>query len=222
MIPPEIIALISSHALLSFHAYPRNSPTLLDIPSPFTITRYPDLCDVRPQNRQISAKPVLLAKQAIDDHFCARPNIADALQAAITTGIDPICLDHPVNDQKQNPEIGVPFGNRVFIPKTSLSLSVSMNIPTSASFHTSSITSFSDMPKRSAKFHNLLSPTLKHIPPPSAMDLGHNPLSISTWVSESGPRYILPSGTSFFHLVLERKVYCIYISSSSMSFIFFP
>lgn len=189
MIPPEIIALISSHALLSYSAYPRNSPTLLDIPSPFTITRYPDLCDIRPQNRQTSAKPVLLAKQAIDDHFCARPNIADALQAAITTGIDPMCLDHPVNDQKHNPEMGVPFENRVFIPKTSLSLSVSMNIPTSTTFHTSSITPFSDMPKRSTKLHNLLSPlnsTRKHVPPPPARDPGHNALSFSTWVSESG------------------------------------
>ena len=183
MIPPEIIALISSHALLSFSAYPRNSPTLLDIPSPFTLTRYPD---IRPQNRHLAAKPVLLAKQAINDHFCARPNIADALQAAITTGIDPI-LDNTVNDQNHNPEIGVPFGNRIFIPKTSLSLSVSMNIPTSATFHTSSITPFSDMPQ--TKLHNLLSPlngTLKHIPPPSTRDPGHNALSFSTWVAESG------------------------------------
>ena len=185
MIPPEIIALISSHALLSFSAYPRNSPTLLDIPSPFNLTRYPD---IRPQNRQISTKPVSLAKQSIDDHFCARPNIANALQAAITTGIDPI-LDHPVNDH--NPEIGVPFGNRVFIPKTSLSLSVSMNIPTSTTFHASSessITPLPDMPKRSTKLHNLLSPlndALKHIPPPSPRNPG-NALSFSTWVSESG------------------------------------
>lgn len=178
MIPPEIIALISSHALLSISAYPKNSPTLLDIPSPFTLTRYADLCDVRPQNGQISAKPVLLAKQPIDDHFCARPNIADALQAAITTGID-----HPVNDrwQKHNSEIGVPFGHRVFIPKTSLSLSVSMNIPTS-------VTPFSDMPR--TKLHNLLSPlnrSPKLIPPPSASrDPRHNAQSFSTWVSESG------------------------------------
>ena len=188
MIPPEIIALISSHALLSISTYPKYSPTLLDIPSPFTLTRYPDLCDVRPRNGQISGKPVLLAKQPIDDHFCARPNIADALQAAITTGIDPI-FDHPVNDcwQRHNPEIGVPFGHRVFIPKTSLSLSVSMNIPTSAAFHTSSVTPFSDMPK--TKLHTLLSPlnrSAKLIPPPSARDPGHNALSFSTWVSESG------------------------------------
>ena len=196
MIPPEIIALISSHALLSFSAYPKNSPTLLDIPSPFTLTRYPDLCDVRPQNGQISAKPMLLAKQPIDDPFCARPNIADALQAAITTGIDPI-LDHPVNDQKHNPE-RVPFGNRVFIPKTSLSLSVSMNIPTSATFHTSPITPFSDTPQ--TKLHNLLSPlngTLKHIPPPSVKDPGQSALSFSTWVSESSHRTSSPySATS--------------------------
>lgn len=201
MIPPEIIALISSHALLSFSAYPKNSPTLLDIPSPFTLTRYPDLCDVRPQNGQISAKPMLLAKQPIDDPFCARPNIADALQAAITTGIDPT-----VNDrwQKHNPEIGVPFGNRVFIPKTSLSLSVSMNIPTSAAFHTSSVTSFSDMPKN--KLHNLLSPlncTPKLIPPPSARDPGHNALSFSTWVSESGHCASSPySATSSHHFAI--------------------
>lgn len=206
MIPPEIIALISSHALLSFSAYPRNSPTLLEIPSPFTITRYPDLCDIRPQNRQISAKPMLLAKPAIDDHFCARPNIADALQAAITTGIDPMRLDHSVNDQKHNPEIGVPFENRVFIPKTSLSLSVSMNIPTSATFHTPSITPFPDMPKRSTKLHNLLSPlngTLKHIPPPSARDPGHNALSFSSWVSESGHCASSPySATSSPHFAI--------------------
>ena len=194
MIPPEIIALISSHALLSFSAHPRVFPTLLDIPSPFTLTRYPDLCDIRPQNRQTSTKPVLLAKRAIDDHFCARPNIADAFQAAITSGIDPI-VDHPVNDhwQKHNPEIGVPFENRVFIPKTSLSLSVSMNIPTSAAFHTSSVTPFPDMPK--AKLHNLLPPlngALKHIPPPSTRDPGHNSLSFSTWVSESGHRASSP------------------------------
>jgi hypothetical protein len=192
MIPPEIIALISSHALLSFSACPRNSPTLLDIPSPFTLTRYPE---IRPQNRQ--------AKQAIDDHFCARPNVADALQAAITTGIDPI-LDNPVNDQKHNPEIGVPFGNRIFIPKTSLSLSVSMNIPTSATFHTSSLTPFSDMPK--TKLHNLLSPlngTLKHIPPPSDRDPGHNALSFSTWVAESGHRASSPySATSPPHFAI--------------------
>ena len=203
MIPPEIIALISSHALLSVSAYPRNSPTLLDIPSPFTLTRYPDLCDIKPQNRQISAKPVLLAKQAIDDHFCAQPNIADALQAAITTGIDPI-LDHPVSNQKHNPEIGVPFANRVYVPKTSLSLSVSMNIPTSATFRTSSITPFSDMPK--TRLHNLLSPlngTLKHIAPPSARDPGHNPLSFSTWLSESGHRASSPySATSPPHFAI--------------------
>lgn len=206
MIPPEIIALISSHALLSFSTYPRNSPTLLDIPSPFNLTRYPD---IRPQNRQVSAKPVSLAKQTIDNHFCARPNIADALQAAITTGIDPI-LDHPVKDQNHNPEIGVPFGNRVFIPKTSLSLSVSMNIPTSATFHASSessITPFPDMPKRSTKLHNLLSPlngALKHIPPPSARDPGHNnALSFSTWVSESGHRASSPySATSPPHFAI--------------------
>ena len=197
MIPPEIIALISSHALLSFSAYPRNSPTLLDIPSPLSLTCYPD---IRPPNRQISAKPVLLAKQAIDGHFCARPNISDALQAAITTGIDPIL----VNDQKHNPENGVPFGNRVFIPKTSLSLSVSMNIPTSATFRTSSVTPFSDMPK--TKLHNLLSPlngTLKHIPPPSSRDRGHNALSFSTWVSESGHRASSPYlATSLPHFAI--------------------
>ena len=183
MIPPEIIALISSHAFLSFSAYPRNSPTFLEIPSPFTITRYSDLCDTRPQNRQISAKP-----QAIDSHFCTRPNIADALQAAITSGIEPMCLDYPINDQKHNPENGVLLEHHVFIPKTSLSLSVSMNIPTSATFHTPSMTSFSDIPKRSTKFHNLLSPldgTLKRIPPPLVRDSGRHALSSSTWVCES-------------------------------------
>jgi hypothetical protein len=160
----------------------------LDIPSPFNLTRYPD---IRPQNRQITARPVSLAKQAIDDHFCARPNIADALQAAITTGIDPI-LDNPVND---HPEIGVPFGNRVFIPKTSLSLSVSMNIPT---------TPFSDVPQ--TKLHNLLSPlngTLKHIPSPSTRDSGHNALSFSTWVAESGHCASSPySATSSPHFAI--------------------
>ena len=205
MIPPEIIALISSHALLSFSVYPRNSPTLLDIPSPFILTRYLDLCDVRPQNGPISQKPVLSAKQPIDDPFCARPNIADALQAAITTGIDPI-LDHPVNEhwQKHNPETGIPFGNRGFIPKTSLSLSVSMNIPASAAFHTSSLTPFSDMPK--TKLHNLLSPancTPKLIPPPSTRDRGHNALSFSTWVSESGHYASSPySATSSPHFAI--------------------
>jgi hypothetical protein len=204
MVPPEIIAFISSHALLSFSAYPRNSPTLLDIPSSFTLTRYPDLCDIRPQTGQISAKPVLSAKQPIGDHFCARPNIADALQAAITTGIDPI-LDHSVNDhwQKCNSEIEVPFGNRVFIPKTSLSLSVSMNIPTSAAFHTSSVTPFSDMPK--TRLHNLLSPlkcTPKLIPPPSVRDPGHNALSFSTWVSESGHRASSPYSATSPHFAI--------------------
>ena len=206
MIPPEIVALISSHALLSFSACHRNSPTLLDIPSPFTLTRCSDLCDVRPQNGQISAKPVLLAKQPIDDPFCTRPNIADALQAAITTGIDPI-LEHPVNDRwhKHNSEIGVPFGSRVFIPKTSLSLSVSMNIPTSAAYHTSSVNPFSDIPK--TKLHNLLSPlnrAPKLIPPPSARDSGQNALSFSTWVSsESGHCASSPPHFSIGNLFLS-------------------
>ncbi|KAF8813626.1 phosphatases II [Phlegmacium glaucopus] len=194
IVPPEIIALISSHALLSFSAYPRNYPTLLEIPSPFTINRYPDLCDTRLQNKHISlpaAKPGLLAKQAIDSHFCTRPNIADALQAAITSGIE------PANDQtlQYNSESGVPPENRVlttFIPETSLSLSVSMNIPTSTTLHAPYLSPFSDISTRSTKFHNLLSPlngTLKHIPSPSARnswDPGHNTLSFSTWVSESG------------------------------------
>ena len=191
MIPPEIIALISSHALLSF-SYSRNSPTFLEIPSPFTINRYPDLCDTRLQTRHIcspTAKPRLLAKQVIDSHLSARPNIVDALQAAITSGIEPLCLDGPADQRlRHNPENGLPLGNRVlttFIPEASLSLSVSMNIPTFAT----SIAPFSDMSKRSTKLHDLLSPpnsTLKHIPSPSARDLGHNPLSFSAWVSGSG------------------------------------
>lgn len=178
MIPPEIIALISSHALLSFSSYPRNSPTLLEIPSPFTISRYPDLCDTRLQNRHI--KPVLSAKQATDSHFWAGPNIADALQAAMSSGIEPVSLDRPAN-----PETEIPLENHVlttFIPETTLSLSVSMNIPLP------SVTPFSDMSKRSTKFHNLLSPlngTLKHTPP-YARNPGHNALSFSAWVSESG------------------------------------
>ena len=195
MIPPEIIALISSHALMSFSAYARKIPTLLEIPSSFIITRYPDLCDIRPPNRQASAKPVLLAKQAIE----GRQNIADALQAAMTSGIEPMSLDHHVNNQEHNPENGVPLGNRILIPKTSLSLSVSMNIPTSATFHTSSITSFSDIPKPSSKLHDLLSPlngALKHIRPPSARD-PHSTLSFSTWVSESVHCASSPHPTSF-------------------------
>lgn len=197
MIPPEIIALISSHALLSFSVNPRNSPTLLEIPSSFTINRYPDLCDARLQNRHIRlpiAKPVLLAKQSIDSHFCARPNISDALQAAITSGM---CLDRP--KLRHHPENGVPLTSRVLttlIPETSLSLSV-MNIPTSATSHTPSITPFSDISKRSTKLHNLLSPlnsTIKRHtrPPPSARDPGYNALSFSTWVSESGHCGSLP------------------------------
>jgi len=196
MIPPEIIALISSHALLSSSSssYPGNSPTLLEIPSPFTINRYPDICDTRLQNKHNSlpaAKPLLLPRQAIDSHFCARSNIADALQAAISSGIE------PSSDRKlrHNSEYGVSLGDRVlasFIPETRLSLSVSMNIPASATLNTPSITPFSDISTRSAKFHNLLSPlngTLRHIPSPPARDSwdpGHNPLSFSTWVSESG------------------------------------
>jgi hypothetical protein len=232
MIPPEIIALISSHALLSFSAYPRNFPTLLDIPSPFVITRYPDLCDIRPQNRQISAKPVLLATQAIEGHFSARPNITDALQAAITSGIEPMCLDCPVNDH--NLENGVPLGNRVFIPKTSLSLSVSMNIPTSATFHTPSIISFSDTPKRSTKLHNLspLNGTLKPIPPPSTRGPKHDALSFSAWVSELGhcasSPYPVTSplhftiGNLFLSSCPGKKGIYYYMSPFSASFILCP
>ena len=197
MIPPEIISLISSHALLSFSSCPRKSPTLLEIPSPFTINRYPDLCDTQLQSKHIClppAKPVLLEKQALGNHFCSPPNIADAFQAAITSTIESVCIDCPANDQKPqySSENWVPLGNRVLTTETSLSLSVSMNIPTSVTLHTPPITTFSDMSKRSPGFHNLLSPlddTLKHITPPStrnSWDPGHNALSFSTWVSESG------------------------------------
>ena len=117
MIPPELIALISSHALF---ASPAHSPVLLEIPPNFTLSRLSILRDARIQQYQQSIS-IPMHPQPQQHVFRTRSNITDALQAAISTGMR---SGTPVT----GPEAKLaeqPFLTG-FIPETSLSVALSL------------------------------------------------------------------------------------------------
>ncbi|KJA27765.1 hypothetical protein HYPSUDRAFT_197926 [Hypholoma sublateritium FD-334 SS-4] len=114
IIPADLVDLMSSHALLSPAA-----PTLLDIPPPFTLDR---LSVVRDARFQMPPPPYFFAKQT---HFRTRSDVTDALQAAISSGMDSganreprvsVSLSMSIPTLPMDPTIRPP--NNIFRPPT--------------------------------------------------------------------------------------------------------
>lgn len=87
MIPPDLKVVIASHALLA----PLHSPTLLEIPSSFTLLHLSTLPAEHPGNVQ--------NQLSISNTLQTRNDIAEAIQAAINTSLSPI--DGTSTDQSE-------------------------------------------------------------------------------------------------------------------------
>ncbi|KDR75407.1 hypothetical protein GALMADRAFT_249461 [Galerina marginata CBS 339.88] len=161
MIPPDLVALISSHVLLSSSV---DLPTLLEIPPSFTLDRLSNLRDSRIHSNRLAPAPLFstLTMQAGASHLRTRSHVTDALQAAISSGIDKRANDAP--DQVKSSII------TAFIPETSVSLSLSMKIPSPMPFRPSPTTQVPDIyhfqpPSRT--FQYTPPPTITSIAPPT-------------------------------------------------------
>ncbi|PPQ89545.1 hypothetical protein CVT25_012217 [Psilocybe cyanescens] len=113
IIPPDLIALISSQALLSSAP---NPPTLLEIPASFTLCRLSSWRDTRYTQSTLATQPPF-AVQTTVRHFPTRSHVTHALQAAISSGI--------TKDDRTLPEHIITG----YIPQTNVSLSLSMTLP---------------------------------------------------------------------------------------------
>ncbi|KAF8160989.1 protein-tyrosine phosphatase-like protein [Crassisporium funariophilum] len=205
IIPPELLALISSHAFLSSS---KPSFTLLEIPEFFSLDRLLNSRDARLQNRlpnQLYIQPPplpLLAKHTTVGHFRTRSNITDALQAAIGSGIERASADkftegHHAPSEAALGDSIVNHFHAAVIPETSLSLALSMAGPTSV--HSTSIglsniptsTIHDIMSMKQSGSGNLRVVEQKPIPPLSLGPRIHSEnkiISISTWISEPSRR----------------------------------
>ncbi|PPQ64992.1 hypothetical protein CVT26_015701, partial [Gymnopilus dilepis] len=96
VIPPELLAVISSHALLASSSC---VPTVLELPLSFTLQRLSLLRIPRISRLQLtSAAPALPTRTNPSakmnyNHFRTRSNVTDALQAAITSSIEKQPID---------------------------------------------------------------------------------------------------------------------------------
>ncbi len=100
MIPPELKALIASHALLASS----QSPTLLEIPSSFTLLRLSALPADNPGNAQ--------HQLSTSNTFQSRSDIAEAINAAISTCIDSLPrIDSVSANQSERRSILIPDAN---------------------------------------------------------------------------------------------------------------
>jgi len=108
MIPPDLVALISSHALLSSPF----SPTLLEIPSSFNLHRLSNLRDARLQNPPPTSPTFTIQPS---NHFPTRSDITDALHAAMNSASINTSEENKVVDRLRNS-----FLSR-FTPETSVS-----------------------------------------------------------------------------------------------------
>ncbi|KIM45166.1 hypothetical protein M413DRAFT_441847 [Hebeloma cylindrosporum] len=137
MIPPDLVALISSHALLSKPF----SPTLLEIPSSFNLHRLSNLRDARqilpPKPATPPTFPTLTMQPS--DHFPTRSTITDALHAAINSGSINTSGENKVVDQVRNSFL------TGFTPDTSVSLSLSLKGPNPFTFQSAMV---SHLPQR--------------------------------------------------------------------------
>ncbi|KAF8894923.1 protein-tyrosine phosphatase-like protein [Gymnopilus junonius] len=126
VIPPDLVALISSHALLSSSRY---TPTVLEIPPSFTLHRLSSLRIPRvshfQSNTPVPALPVFssLTTQTNSTHFRTRSNVTDALQAAISTDIEKQPSEYLKNTVMSS------FTSDSSISLSSLSFSVTMSSP---------------------------------------------------------------------------------------------
>ncbi|KAF8972953.1 protein-tyrosine phosphatase-like protein [Flammula alnicola] len=193
IVPPDLIDLISSHALLSSA---RDAPTLLEIPSSFTLDRLSTLRDTRLQNLQSVPPPPfvpVIPKQLPANQFRTRSNISDALQAAINTGIDYMCQDKSNKDARTSIMLSEQVTNRLltgFTPDTSVSLSLSMTIPSAITLQSTLVTQSSEL---------VLSNSLQAMPLIQQQDISASlPLfprtssMLPTWIS---PDIIIPHQT---------------------------
>ncbi|KAF9529298.1 protein-tyrosine phosphatase-like protein [Crepidotus variabilis] len=105
MISPDLVHLISSHALLASSA----SPTLLEIPATFALHRLTSLRDPRSlPNCQIS--PSLSPLKT-------RRDLTDAMQAAIATGLDPPGKRPVISQIIPAAKVSVAFSLRTITPR---------------------------------------------------------------------------------------------------------
>ena len=129
VIPPELLAVISSHALLASSSC---VPTILELPPSFTLQRLSLLRIPRISRLQMtSAAPALPTRTNPSakmnyNHFRTRSNVTDALQAAITSSIDKQPID-AVEEFRHNMISKLVSDSGISL--SSFSFSVSMSAP---------------------------------------------------------------------------------------------
>lgn len=142
MIPPDLIALISSHALLSSPF----SPTILEIPSSFNLHRLSNLRDARLQTLPPKSPTPPTFPTQPSDHFPTRSNITDALHAAINSGSINTSEENKVIDRLRNSFLSG------FTPETSVSLSLSLKGPTPFAIQSTMVSHLPRHPEHTAQF----------------------------------------------------------------------
>ncbi|RDB24873.1 hypothetical protein Hypma_008087 [Hypsizygus marmoreus] len=130
IVPPELIALISSHLLFASSSGSRSPPTVFEVPASFTLDR---LTSHRQSRVQIYSSPVPPSPtQVVIKHLHTRTTVSEALQAAINGRMTAEEVHTAPGPEKHDPPPGLPR-------PTSMQTLPSEKLPVTLHSNTSSI-----------------------------------------------------------------------------------